>query len=96
MTLKSQYKGIYCFRVCVLAKTWKIQHDHGIEETTDREDRTEGATGRWIVKDILHHNKEGLFFMVGSEKTMEIHKQGNEIIGFLLNLFTLVIKLWIK
>ena len=50
----------------------------------------------WVVKDILHHNKEGLFFMVGSEKTMEIHKQGNEIIGFLLNLFTLVIKLWIK
>ena len=48
------------------------------------------------MKDILHHNKESLFFMVGSEKTIEIPKQGNEIIGFLLNLFTIVIKLWIK
>lgn len=48
------------------------------------------------MKDILRHNKDSLFFMVGSEKAIEILKQGNEIIGFLLNLFTIVIKLWIK
>ena len=44
------------------------------------------------MRDILYHNKENLLFLDGSEETVGTLQQGNEIIGFLLNILTLVVK----